>query len=289
MPVRCATGNSFRCLGRFQTDSRRSRIARLSGRGTGLGLVLVCLWCARITPACAAEIKKTTDHFPIVVAKSIEVERFEPAVPGTYPAIVMLHGSDGLTKCGIYYRAGAQILAQAGYVVFLVHYFDRTDIKEIAPCDIKEPQFLDWMETVRAAVMYAAKQTGVDKNRIGLLGFSLGACLALAVAGQGDVQIAAVADWFGGYPEELRKKCKRLPPTLIIHGDADKTVPVQEAYALEALLKDKQAPCESKIYTKQGHLFQDQPFGKDFCDARQRTLAFLAKHLKRSLISATGK
>jgi carboxymethylenebutenolidase len=264
-------------------------MVRLSQHGTGLGLVLVCLLCAQITEAPAAEIKKTTDHFPIVVAKSIEVERFEPATPGTYPAIVMLHGSDGLGKCGIYYRGGAQILAQAGYVVFLVHYFDRTAIKEIGPSDIKEPQFLDWMETVRAAVTYATKQAGVDKNRIGLLGFSLGACLALAVAGQGDLQIAAVVDWFGRYPEELRKKCKRLPPTLIIHGDADKTVPVQEAHALEALLKDKQAPYESKIYTKQGHLFQDQPFGKDFRDARQRTLAFLARHLRPSVVSATGK
>ncbi len=161
----------------------------------------------------------------------------------------------------------------------LVHYFDRTGISRIDLKDIKE-HFLDWTDTVRAAVAYAAKQPHVDPKRIGLLGFSLGAYLSLAVAARDDLRIAAVADWFGGFPKELRKDVKHLPPTLIVHGDADKTVPVEEALALERLLKGKSLKYELKIYKNQDHLFLKNLLSPDITDAKRLTLAFFDKHLK---------
>lgn len=129
----------------------------------------------------------------------------------------------------------------------------------------------------------------MDRKRIALVGFSLGACLALSVAAQDTAPIAAVVDWFGKLPAELRQRCKRPPPTLIVHGDADKTVPVREAEAIESLLKENQLAYEIKIYTKQEHLFKTEPFGADACDARKRTLAFLAKHLKVEVVAAEHK
>ena len=210
---------------------------------------------------------------------------FAPAKDGQHPAVLLLHGSEGM-KDALIYRHIAHILAKHGYVALIVHYFDRTATKCIEPKDINEKLFEAWRETVRQAVLQAARLPGVDDKHIGLLGFSLGAYLSLAVSAQDDVPIAAVADFFGGLPEKLQAKAKSLPPTLIVHGDADKTVPVQEALTLEKLLRQhKRTFDETKIYAGQDHLFKSKWFSSDVRDARARTLAFFAKHLKpRSVV-----
>jgi dienelactone hydrolase len=138
---------------------------------------------------------------------------------------------------------------------------------------------------VRAAVRHAAGPPEVDRARVGLVGFSLGACLALAVAGEaGGPGVAAVIDLFGYLPDELGRNAARLPPALVLHGGADKVVEVEKALALESLLKKHgRTADEVKIYDKQGHLFQGvgllQP---DVLDAWERSLDFLARHLRRA-------
>ena len=229
-------------------------------------------------PASAETIKESTHSFK-VEDRTIAMDCFAPDAGGQHPAILLLHGSEGM-KDQLIYRCVAGILAKHGYVALIVHYFERTETKRIEPKDINEKLFAAWMETVRQAVLQAARLPGVDGRRIGLLGFSLGAYLSLAVATQADLPIAAVADLFGGLPEKLKKNIKGLPPTLIIHGDADKTVPVEEALALAKLFQERESPYEIKIYEGQDHLFQSNLFGAAARDARDRTLDFLAKYLK---------
>jgi dipeptidyl aminopeptidase/acylaminoacyl peptidase len=60
-----------------------------------------------------------------------------------------------------------------------------------------------------------------------------------------------------------------------LHGDQDKTVPVEEAYHLQQMLEKKQIPYEMQIYPGVGHGFS----GEIWRDAGLRTLAFLRKHL----------
>jgi carboxymethylenebutenolidase len=120
----------------------------------------------------------------------------------------------------------------------------------------------------------------VDATRVGLVGLSLGAYLALAAAAPGDLPVAAVVDLFGGLPEKFRKDVKKLPPTLIVHGDVDKVVPVAEAYALEEVLKAHRTAYEIQIYKGQDHVFRTAPFGPEVRQARRLAIAFLARHLK---------
>jgi carboxymethylenebutenolidase len=68
---------------------------------------------------------------------------------------------------------------------------------------------------------------------------------------------------------------RRLCPVLILHGDQDKTVPVEEAYRLRQILDQKQIAYELEIYPGVGHGFT----GEVWRDAGLRTLAFLRKHL----------
>jgi dipeptidyl aminopeptidase/acylaminoacyl peptidase len=71
---------------------------------------------------------------------------------------------------------------------------------------------------------------------------------------------------------------RRLCPTLILHGDADATIPVQEAYDLRDLLEKKQIPYELKVYPGIGHGFPEAIWQ----DARERTLKFFQKYLQAS-------
>jgi len=68
---------------------------------------------------------------------------------------------------------------------------------------------------------------------------------------------------------------RRLCPVLILHGDQDKTVPVEEAYHLQRILEKKKIAYEMQIYPGVGHGFD----GEIWRDAGLRTLAFLEKHL----------
>jgi carboxymethylenebutenolidase len=228
-----------------------------------------------------AEVKTSTSSF-IVGGKPVRVEHFTPDRPGKHPAVLLLHGSAGLPKQDAdLYCYLARLLAQKGYVALLVHYFDSTGTAWIAPRDIDDKLFRAWMGAVQGAVQHAAGLPGVDRKRVGLVGFSLGACLALAVAGQaGAPPVAAVVDLFGCLPEELAGNAARLPPTLVLHGGADQVVGVEKALALERLLQKHDREFEIQIYDKQEHLFGAKMLSQDALDAQSRTLKFLAKYLK---------
>jgi carboxymethylenebutenolidase len=241
-----------------------------------LGLAAVVLLT---TSAWAKPSRKSTDTFP-AGGKRIRVEKFEPQAKGRYPAIILLHASYGLKDWGLVYRLAAEKLAARGYVVFVLHYFDRTGTVQITPKQIKDEQFLLWLDTVREAVAYTAKQDNVDAKRIGLLGFSLGAYLALAAAAPGDLPIAAVVELFGDLPAPLRKHLRRPPPILMVYGCLDRTVPREAVSSLQQLFRANNLKYEIKIYKHQDHLFMTDLFGSDVKDAQRLTLAFFEKHLK---------
>jgi carboxymethylenebutenolidase len=268
--------------------------------------------CALLAcPAFAAEplaptAREATDTFRSG-GKDVRVERFEPTADGKYPALVLLHPIDGLDNAsGEVYRGLARDYAAKGYVVALVHYFDRTDA---APEELKavralflrraageqltdaqrktiEGRFDAWTDTVRDAVADVRKRPNVDPDRVGLVGLSLGGFLALSVAAQEDMKIAAVVDLFGGLPAERRAGVKTLPPVLVLHGDKDTVVSVDEAKELQKLIADKKLVGEVTIYPGVGHVFMDEKGRMSLqavpalMDARARAEAFLEKHLK---------
>ena len=204
----------------------------------------------------------------------ITVEWFQPAAAaGTRsPAVLLLHGADGMTRADTY-RLGARALAAAGFHVVLLRYFERTGDRRANWSSLREDAPL-WLETVRDAVGHVSARPEVDAERIAVVGFSLGASLALAAAGE-DSRIKAVVDVFGPMPTGA-EKATRIPPVLILHGARDRIVPVGNAHRLEALLKARRVPHEVKIYPDQGHGFH----GPAQFDAAGRILAFLERHLR---------
>lgn len=204
--------------------------------------------------------------------KQITVESYVPNSTGTFPAVIALHGSGGIREG--WADNPARLLAGRGFAVFVPHYFERTGDNWADDRTIRQ-NFPSWMQTIADAITWAAQQPKVDAARLALLGFSLGGYLALSVASR-DKRVKAVVEYFGGLPQELEQHASSLPPTLILHGDADPTVPVSEAHKLQRLLERHGVKHELQIYSGVGHGFT----GPTLFDAGLRTLKFLNDNLR---------
>ena len=242
---------------------------RTSVAAAALAFLLTTGWSV------AAEIETRTESFTSGGVR-IGVEWFEAAGSASAerrPAVLMLHGADGRNFVERY-RVGARSLAEDGYHVFLLHYFDRTGDRWASLTTIFR-NFLTWMSTLDDALTWVGRHPGVDPRRIGVLGVSLGASLSMAAAAQ-DARIKALVVYFGPVPDGAAEGITRMPPTLILHGAADPIVPVSNAYALEELLKKRGTPYEIAVYPGQGHGFR----GQAQADAVRRVTAFLDRYLR---------
>lgn len=200
----------------------------------------------------------------------IAIEHYGAGSAQSRSAVLLLHGSDGPQER---YRAAARRLTSHGFVVFLVHYLDRTRETRAALGAIARNLPL-WTETVRDAVTHVSRQAGIDSSRIGLLGISLGGGLALAAAQQDDRVRALVVD-FGFVPHSF-DPAGRLPPTLVLHGADDRIVPVSNARMLQRVLERRGVPNEVRIYPGQGHGFT----GAAQADAERRISSFFQRSLE---------
>lgn len=202
--------------------------------------------------------------------KPVGIDVFVPPKAGRYPIVLALHGSGGLYSG---YASFPQMLADRGFAVFLPHFFDVTGTSWASPNTIRE-LFPQWMIAVSDALDFAQEQPETSREKIGVVGFSLGAYLGLSLGSQ-QSRVKAVVDFFGGLPDHFAEQIRHLPPVLILHGDRDPVVPVAEAEKIEHLYKGRQAEYEMKIFKNAGHGFG----GFDMLDAGQRTYFFLKKHL----------
>jgi len=209
--------------------------------------------------------------------KKIRLERFSTAHPGYHPAVFLTYGSSGLTARGDALRDYARRLADHGYVVFRIHYFDATDSATAGTLPVSLPHFRICTKALEDGIASASKDPQVDRHHIAILGLSLGAFLALWESSE-DPRVKAVVEYYGGTGLFLAAP-KRMP-ALDSARREDSFVPVAEAHKLQRWLEKQHAPYEIKIYPNQVHGFDgaegDPAAAKD---AWERTLNFFDKYL----------
>ncbi len=83
-------------------------------------------------------------------------------------------------------------------------------------------------------------------GRTALVGFSLGASLALAAAADG-LPISAVAECAGSLPDRYFASLRSLPPILILHNRGDTVMPFANAEQLLRLCDMRHYPCEAQL------------------------------------------
>lgn len=196
--------------------------------------------------------------------KTVTYEEFsgQPTHSCSSPAVIMLHGASGPDG----YRARAQFLANNGYRVLLPHYFDVTGSS--TPTD---KHYVEWAQAVADLIGEQSSTGCPPRRKIALVGFSLGASVALGVSSQ-DVGVAGTVDWYGSLPDVFYVKLKAMPPLLILHGGQDSIIPPFNAYQLERLCKIKKFDCTLQIYSGDEH-----GLPKHWRDAEERTLEFLKR------------
>jgi len=187
----------------------------------------------------------------------------------------MLHAAEFLFCCPERTVPGTPFILSApeifpgwGYRVFVLHYLDATQ----GSADRAAARYPVWSHTVTRFI--GMLRAEFPSHQVGIVGYSLGASVALMAASR-DAQAAAVVDWYGSLPDEAAVELRHMPPLLILHGAEDRTVPVFNAEQLETLLLNRGLPCSSHIYSDQGHGFT----GNSLVDADNRTARFLAQYV----------
>ena len=203
--------------------------------------------------------------------RKITIEIYAPAMEEKCAGVLVLHGAGGMFMDGPAIRRFARSLAQNGFEAFVAHYFERTGHLFARDTTINK-NFDSWRATVNDAVDYIRARSEV--NAIGLFGYSLGGYLSLAQAAH-DSRIAALVEMAGAIDKDHVALVKRLPPILILHGDKDRRVPVENAYVLKEVVQRLGVPYEMKIYEGEGHVLSSASQR----DAVGRTVHFLQKHL----------
>jgi dienelactone hydrolase len=192
-----------------------------------------------------------------------------------FPMILLVHGNFGVgAPYGDQIQDFAKDLAGRGYVAAVPQYYedDRPHLDDTAPHD----------RTLADAIAAVATRPDVDAERLGLVGFSLGAATAMTfIASKPAGTVKALADFFGFLTPSIRAAVGKFPPTIIFHNKHDRIVPVQNSEDLDRLLPGTIAhqlvPPYGEQWQEVNHAFQ--PGGAADLDSRARTADWFVKHL----------
>jgi dipeptidyl aminopeptidase/acylaminoacyl peptidase len=225
------------------------------------------------------------------------------------PLVVDVHGGPSWAWCDDfgYIFFSAQVLASAGYAVLRPNVrgswgrgvaFADAVLGDMGGKDLQD---------ILHGIEYLVEHGMVDVNRVAIAGGSYGGFMAawaltqttrfkaaIMAAGISDFHSfhaqSNIADWdtrFIGvdpleHPEVYRARSaitfasRVKTPTLILHGENDVTVPVNQAYAFYRALKEQSVPVELVIYPREGHGFSEYEHRRD---SEERVLNWLERFL----------
>lgn len=201
------------------------------------------------------------------------------------PTIIWLHGGPA-EHVAHTFSPYFQVFAAAGYNVFAPNYrgstgrgdaFLRASVGGLCRAD---------RDDVRAGIAHLAAQGLVTPGALGVIGWSYGATLALALAASGEAIEALVVgapvidlvNVFGAprYPSTIVEYFAapwwrdRAPydaaspitygeqldvPTLILHGEEDPRIPKSQSLLLYRMLLAREVPTSLQYFAREGHIF----------------------------------
>lgn len=209
-----------------------------------------------------------------------ESTRYEITVNGQaadgkrHPVVVFVHGNYGLgAPYGDQIRGFARDLNRLGYVTAVPSYYadGAPHLADQAP----------HTQALTDAIAAVTSRPDADPNRLGLIGFSLGAATAMSyVASQPPGAVKALGDFFGFLTPAIEAAASRFPPTIILHNKDDQIVSVENSRSL-----DRRIPAtidheriEYEEHTEPGkHAFQ--PGGEADAKSRAATTQWFVTHL----------
>jgi dienelactone hydrolase len=205
---------------------------------------------------------------------SAPAELFLPQGTGPFPAMVVLHGCDGI---GPHYRNWARRLAGWGYVALLVDSFRPRGVTMVCNHGRLVPPELQAADGFAAAA-YLRGRADVRPDRIGVIGFSHGGWAVLkavlAAPRPGPDFAAAVAF----YPGCEWPGTPLVTDTLILIGDADDWTPAARCQRWRDTVQTDGHKVAMKIYPGALHGF----------DTGNRPHTYAGHHVGGDPVAAAG-
>ena len=250
---------------------------------------------------------ESTDGWQIDALLTLPLTHKSDTLP---PLIVNVHG--GPSACWLddwdFYRT--QLLATAGYAVLRANVRGSMGrgvaFADAVLGDMGGKDFQDILNGVE----YLVRQGLVDGERVGIMGWSYGGFMSAwavtqttrfkaAIMGAGvcdfhsfhaqsnipDWDMRFLSDEFitpSQHPEIYRARSaityvqRVTTPTLIVHGESDPCVPVNQAYEFYRALCENNVPTELVVYPREGHGLSERDHLRDY---QQRILKWFEKYV----------
>ena len=203
------------------------------------------------------------------------MDLYAPTAPGPYPILVFFYGGAGDAGSRDLYGWAAQALSARGFVVALPDY-------RLVP-QVVFPAFIEDAAAATAMAAKVALRHGGDPDRLGVVGHSAGAHLAMMIAldrrymqavGRPDLikaaaglagpydflpfDVAASRNAFGRAPDPTLTQPVTFvrpdaPPIWLGHGTADVVVHAEDTTILDARMKAVGGRSEAKLYPGLDH------------------------------------
>jgi len=240
---------------------------------------------------------------------------FPNATPGPFPALVLLHGCHGVLPST---REWGRWLRARGYVALIVDSLTPRGLTETCSFSSPDVPNTERFDDTAGAFRYLASRPYVDRERIGVIGWSNGGLFAMtAINGPSHERArlrgvilpepafrAAVAFYPGGCFSLVNETVVR--PLLVLIGDADDWTLPAPCIEMVQGMRSRGADVSLAVYPGAVHYFdtegparvvlpdvtnRNRPGGccgatigydpEAAADARRRVEAFFARHLGR--------
>jgi dienelactone hydrolase len=223
---------------------------------------------------------------------------FRPAGSGPFPVVVLLPGSSGLHMGHV---GLAQEISSSGFIVVVGCWQSGAGPHANPICSEAPPQAA-WQANPAAnagkeLVAAARALPGARAERIGIFGLSRGGHAALWAASTGASVQAVIVD-----APAHRPRVTPVPPrpqdavtglaapTLLLHGSADPSAPVELSREYERAARALGKPVQAVYFEGVGHQVTLPPVGGEAgslaaarlgaqAEARRQAIAFLREHL----------
>jgi predicted esterase len=131
----------------------------------------------------------------------------------------------------------------------------------LAPIARNEPSLTSALRRISTLIEGLGRE-GMTKQRVGLMGFSQGACLSLEYAARHAERYAAVIGLSGGLigpPGTPRTYAGSMTGTPVFLGcsDVDPHIPVERVHETSEVLRGLGAMVDERIYPEMGHLVNE--------------------------------
>ena len=203
-------------------------------------------------------------EMPTNAPNAIEGYLSKPDGSGPFPAVVYLHGCNGLSTNTR--NRMAELITGWGYVSLVVDSFSTRGIKE--SCDMVPAAR---QGDALGALSYLSKLPFIDSGRIAVMGSSQGGIIALELASPRAVNLFAMSDQLkfkaavAYYPLCGAAAQQLTIPTIILIGELDDWTPAKDCERWMKWREGKGAPVKLVTYPGAYHAF-DAP---NLVDGRQ--------------------